>query len=41
MNGLEWVKNIKNVNTNIRRYAQFGEEAIFDSETVRPGVVDV
>lgn len=25
-----WVSNIKNVNTNIKRYAQFGEEAIFD-----------
>lgn len=29
-NGLDWVKDIKNVNTNIKRYAQFGEEAIFD-----------
>jgi hypothetical protein len=29
-NGLDWVKGIKNVNTNIKRYAQFGEEAIFD-----------
>ena len=27
---LNWVHGIKNVNTNIKRYAQFGEEAIFD-----------
>ena len=29
-NELDWVRNIKSVNTNIKRYAQFGEEAIFD-----------
>jgi len=27
---LQWVKNIRNVNIGNRKYAQFGEEAIFD-----------
>lgn len=29
-NQLEWVNGIKNVNCYMKRYAQFGEEAIFD-----------